>query len=134
MPRVKSYSAPWLSTNTPGHQLFEPSADTLRSRALSPAYSSKKKPIAGPRRTIARRGTEVFVAVGKEIRWGDVAYLKEDWASRPSKGRSGSTPRIKREDSTQSVRGDDDLDSALGWRVCDNDSHYGNKEWTANAV
>jgi nucleoporin NUP82 len=117
MPKVKSYSAAWLAKNAPGHRLFEPSADTLRSRALSPPYSSKKKPIAGPRRTIARRGTEVFVAVGKEIRWGDVAYLKEEWSSKHSKGRSGSAPGIKREDSTQSVLGDEDLDSSLGWRV-----------------
>lgn len=117
MPKVKSYSAAWLSKNAPGHALFEPSSEASRSRALSEPYSSKKKSVAGPRRTIARRGTEVFVAVGREIRWGDLAYLKDEWTSRHSKGRSGSAPRIKREDSTQSVGSDIDLERAKGLRV-----------------
>ncbi|RSM00495.1 hypothetical protein CEP52_009055 [Fusarium oligoseptatum] len=77
MPKVKSFSTAWLSSNTPGHRLFEPS-EASRSRGLEVGYSSRKKPIPGPRRTIARRGTEIFVAVGREIRWGDLAYLKDD--------------------------------------------------------
>lgn len=98
MPKVKCYSAAWLSKNAPGHQLFEPSAETARSRALTSPYASKKKTALGPRRIIARRGTEVFVAVGKEIRWGDLAYIKDRWANNPRERRASST-RIKREDS-----------------------------------
>lgn len=41
----------------------------------------------GPRRTIARRGTEIFTAVGKEIRWADLVYLKEAWESKQPKER-----------------------------------------------
>lgn len=108
MPKVKSYSAPWLSSNAPGHGLFEPNPETSRSRAVETAYASKKKPVAGPRRTIARRGTEVFVAVGREIRWGDLAYLKDGWANRHAKGKTGQGTRIKREDSLHS-----DVDAAL---------------------
>lgn len=117
MPKVKSYSAAWLSdTNAPGRQLFEPSSETIRSRTLSPP--SKTRSILGPRRTIARRGTEVFAAVGKEIRWADLAYLKDEWSTRQPRGRTGSTGvRIKREDSLQSI-GDGDVDSAPGLRVC----------------
>ena len=33
----------------------------------------------GPRRTIARRGTEIFVVVGNQIRWSDLCMLKDDW-------------------------------------------------------
>ncbi|KAK1599022.1 nuclear pore complex protein An-Nup82 [Colletotrichum navitas] len=99
MPKVKSYSAPWLS-HGPGHQLFAPSSDAA-SKALSvpSPYMSKKKKAPGPRRTIARRGTEVFVAVGKELRWGDLAYLKEKWSTKHAHRRMGS--RVKREDSAQ---------------------------------
>ncbi|CAM1502911.1 Fc.00g076870.m01.CDS01 [Cosmosporella sp. VM-42] len=115
MPKVKSYSAAWLSKNAPGHGLFEPSPETSRPRGLSEPYGSKKLSVAGPRRTIARRGTEVFVAVGREIRWGDLAYLKDEWANRPAKGRSGGS-RIKREDSWSQVE-DLDVESASGLRT-----------------
>ncbi|KAF4471644.1 nucleoporin nup82 [Fusarium albosuccineum] len=117
MPKVKSYSAAWLSSNAPGHRLFEPSPEASRSRGLDSTYSSKKKPVAGPRRTIARRGTEVFVAVGREIRWGDLAYLKDEWANHRAKGRSGQGIRIKREDSAQPFDGDAGLESAAGLRT-----------------
>ena len=118
MPKVKNYSAGWLSEGSHGHKLFAPSADTLRSRALSPSYSSKKKPVQGPRRTIARRGTEVFVAVGREIRWGDLAYLKEDWAQQQARARS-ATPgsRVKREGSVQPMEIPANFENAGGLRV-----------------
>ncbi|KAK1466963.1 nuclear pore complex protein An-Nup82, partial [Colletotrichum melonis] len=100
MPKVKSYTAPWLS-HGPGHSLFAPSSDASNKALSAPSpYGSKKKKIQGPRRTIARRGTEVFVAVGKELRWGDLAYLKEKWSTKHAHRRMGS--RVKREDSTQS--------------------------------
>ncbi|KAH0495706.1 hypothetical protein TgHK011_009240 [Trichoderma gracile] len=113
MPKVKCYSAAWLSKNAPGNQLFEPSAESLRSRALSPG---KKRQIPGPRRTIARRGTEVFVAVGKEIRWGDLVYLKEEWTEKQSRRRSSSV-RIKREDETLQSIDTDATDAPGGWRI-----------------
>ncbi|KAF4457632.1 nucleoporin nup82 [Fusarium austroafricanum] len=116
MPKVKSYSAAWLSSNAPGHRLFEPSSEASKSRGLESTYSSKKKTTPGPRRTIARRGTEVFVAVGREIHWGDLAYLKDDWANRFSKGRLSQGIRIKREDSTQSLD-DESIESAAGLRT-----------------
>lgn len=119
MPKVKSYSSAWLSNNNaPGRQLFEPSAEAIRSRALSPP--SKTRSTLGPRRTIARRGTEVFVAVGKEIRWADLAYLKDEWSTRQPRGRTGTRSagaRIKREDSIQSID-DGEMDASPGLRVC----------------
>lgn len=54
------------------------------------------------------------MANGREIRWGDLAYLKDEWANKLSKGRSA---RLRREDSTKSVGSDVDLESAQGLRV-----------------
>lgn len=111
MPRIKSYTPGWLSKGSPGNNLFTPSTDVSRA-SLSAPYSgkSKKRSPSGPRRTIARRGTEFFVANGREIRWGDLVYLKEMHAS---KGAS----RVKREDSDD----DDTVESienrAAGFRV-----------------
>ncbi|EAQ91421.1 hypothetical protein CHGG_03356 [Chaetomium globosum CBS 148.51] len=92
MPKIKSFAPSWLNEPSPGHKLFAQSSDDAR---LSMALPYGKKPKPGPRRTIARRGTEVFVAVGKQIRWGDLAYLKESWETNHARSSSGT--RIKRE-------------------------------------
>ncbi|KUI58783.1 Nucleoporin NUP82 [Cytospora mali] len=93
--RVKAYTPSWLSKPAPGHTLFAASADDLKSSVFSP-FASKKKSRPGPRRTIARRGTEVFVAVNREIRWGDLVYLKDSWIEN-----TGSS-HIKKEESNGS--------------------------------
>ncbi|GAB1320107.1 Nucleoporin nup82 [Madurella fahalii] len=92
MPKIKSFAPSWLNEPAPGHKLFEQSSDDAAAASALP-YGRKPKP--GPRRTIARRGAEVFVAIGKQIRWGDLAHLKESWKAKPA--RSGSGTRIKRE-------------------------------------
>lgn len=92
MSKIKSYTPGWLSKPSPGHALFQASAEDLSISAFAP----RRKAIPGPRRTIARRGTEVFVAVNREIRWGDLVYLKDSWAEK------GGRTRIKREDTTSS--------------------------------
>ncbi|KAI1268260.1 nuclear pore complex protein An-Nup82 [Xylariaceae sp. FL1019] len=85
MPKIKSYTPSWLSSPSPGHQLFAP--------VPGDSYSTPDPPI-GPRRTIVRRGTEVFIAVGREIRWADLVYLKERWQEK------NAPTRIKRESSS----------------------------------
>lgn len=92
MSKIKSYTPGWLSKPSPGHALFQASAEDLNTSS----FSSRRKARPGPRRTIARRGTEIFVAVNREIRWGDLVYLKDSWAEK-----AGRT-RIKREDTTSS--------------------------------
>lgn len=120
MPKVKSYSAPWLS-HGPGHSLFAPSNDAASKAMSAPSpYASKKKKTPGPRRTIARRGTEVFIAVGKELRWGDLAYLKEKWSTKHAHRRMGS--RVKREDSSdgfddEMIPSTEEATTAQGYRV-----------------
>jgi hypothetical protein len=94
MPKIKSFAPSWLNEPSPGHKLFAQSSDDAR---LSMTLPYGKKPKPGPRRTIARRDTEVFVAVGKQIRWGDLAYLKESWETNHARSNSGT--RIKRESS-----------------------------------
>ncbi|KAI0115140.1 hypothetical protein F4814DRAFT_308265 [Daldinia grandis] len=93
MPKIKSYTPAWLSAPSPGYDLFVPNPSEIHDTS---AYISKTVSKEGPRRTIARRGTEVFIAVGKEIRWGDLLYLKERWEERQAKARGGV--RIKHED------------------------------------
>ncbi|RYP79167.1 hypothetical protein DL771_000145 [Monosporascus sp. 5C6A] len=104
MPKIKSYTPAWLSKPSPGHDLFAPShSDTPKRSSL---YDSARTYAAsGPHRTIARRGTEVFIAVGKEIRWADLVYLKERWQEKGTRGLDGA--RIKREDSSEP--GDDEI-------------------------
>lgn len=94
MVRIKSYTPPWLSKPAIGHDVFAP-ADLESTKGS--ATSSKNRSPPGPRRTIARRGTEVFVAVGKEIRWADLVYLKERWQD--GVDRSPESGRFKRESS-----------------------------------
>lgn len=70
MPKVLSYTPDWLSRPNPGYHLFAPKQSNGNGAA------AKKKDF-GPRKTIATRGSEVFVAVGNEIRWADLVNLKE---------------------------------------------------------
>ena len=109
MPKVISYTPAWLSKPNHGHEIFTtktvgaPNVATNGSSA-----SSKRTAKPGPRRTIARRGTEVFIAVGKEIRWADLVYLKEAWEDKQSRNSFG-----KGEDSDNQYEGD----HAQGYRV-----------------
>ena len=79
MPQIISYTPPWLSRPNPGWEIFTPSATDASYPSLTQKSHSKTSAKPGPRRTIAQRGTEVFIAVGKEIRWADLVYLKEAW-------------------------------------------------------
>lgn len=116
MPKVLQYTPAWLSKPHPGHEIFT----AALPKAVSTQYgstngsssSSKRNAKPGPRRTIAHRGTEVFIAVGKEIRWADLVYLKEAWESKEAKKGSGKGKGEKTMDSQF------DEDHAQGYRVC----------------
>ncbi|KAI0816276.1 hypothetical protein GGR55DRAFT_228476 [Xylaria sp. FL0064] len=98
MPKIKAYTPAWLSSPSPGHQLFTPNAEGAQN---IPSYGSIAASNIGPRRTIATRGTEVFIAVGKEIRWADLVYLKERWQEKAGQGREDV--HIKREDEDREI-------------------------------
>lgn len=70
MPKVLGYTPEWLARPSPGYDIFAPKASTGNG------ISSKKKDF-GAQRTIATRGSEIFVAVGYEVRWADLVSLKE---------------------------------------------------------
>lgn len=104
MPKIKGWTPAWLDKPSPGSKLFAPSKDDQKSSA----FSSKSQFKPGPTRTIARSGSQVFVAVGKEVRWADLIDLKERWQEKTTRGRSDV--RIKRENS--GGISDDDISQA----------------------
>ncbi len=85
MPKIISYTPPWLSRPSPGSQAFTNIQDhdlNPSNRPSCPSFSSHDnvdQPYSGPHRLLARRGTEVFVVVGNQIRWTDLRMVKNDW-------------------------------------------------------
>lgn len=111
MPKVISYTPAWLSKPNPGHEIFtQKTVGAPASTSNGSSASSKRISKPGPRRTVARRGTEVFIAVGKEIRWADLVYLKEAWEDKQSRNTFG---KGKGRDSDNQYEGD----HAQGYRV-----------------
>ncbi|KAI5209620.1 hypothetical protein E4T39_00703 [Aureobasidium subglaciale] len=76
MARVLRHTPDWLSAPSAGYNLFQRSADT-KAAAAAFRSANQKTDSRGPTRTIAHRGTEVFVLVGNEIRWSDLVMLKD---------------------------------------------------------
>lgn len=95
MPKIISYTPSWLSRSSPGFDVFTSSQATK-----NPGATNGKGPRAkehghrhrgaylGPGRTIARRGTEIFLVVENQIRWSDLCMLKDDWEEWHNKERS----------------------------------------------
>ncbi|KAL8786378.1 MAG: hypothetical protein Q9213_002794 [Squamulea squamosa] len=91
MPKVLGYTPPWLSRPSSGYDLFASLnkrtslgiQDGANARAKGP---HKEQEYLGPRRTIAHRGSEVFVVVDNHIRWADLSIIKYDWESLQTKG------------------------------------------------
>jgi nucleoporin NUP82 len=112
MPKVISYTPAWLSKPNPGHEIFTSKAGSTQSASANGSSSSSKRTAKpGPRRTIARRGTEVFIAVGKEIRWADLVYLKEAWEDKQSRKSTGKGRSRESSDNQY------EEDHAQGYRV-----------------
>ena len=90
MPKIISYTPPWLSRPSPGSQAFtnplnRGSSPSKRSSYLgSPNREIAQQSYYGPHRLLARRGTEIFVVVGSEIRWLDLHMVKNDWEEQTS--------------------------------------------------
>lgn len=75
MPGVSSFTPSWLSRPSPGFNLFNHDPSDAVKKQTGGAEAST----TGPCRTTACRGTEVFVAVGNEIRWSDLILLRDEW-------------------------------------------------------
>lgn len=74
MPRVISYTPSWLSRPSPGFDLFASKSKASTRATNGPSNVTE---YSGPHRTIACRGSEIFVAAGNEIRWSDLVLLQE---------------------------------------------------------
>ncbi len=84
MPKIISYTPPWLSRPAPGYHLF--SRSSVQNEAKNGYHSTRH------RRTIARRGTEVFVVVDNEIRWSDLCMLKDVWEEGQERNKNEKAP------------------------------------------
>lgn len=97
MPKVIDYAPPWLSRPFPGASLFLSSRSELPSPQTSrSAKENTAEPhYVGPKRTVARRGNEVFVVVDNQIRWSNLATLKNEWQTEVRQQRKDGSIRGK---------------------------------------
>lgn len=84
MPKIISYTPPWLSRPSPASQAFTtaPNHDSASKRSsyiASPTKDSAEQLYCGPHRLLAQRGTEIFVVAGNQIRWLDLCMVKNEW-------------------------------------------------------
>lgn len=77
MPKVNSYAPAWLCRPSPGASLF--ASDLDKSPAQDLQKQAKPTAETGATRTIAKRGNEVFAVIDNEIRWANLARLKDQW-------------------------------------------------------
>ncbi|KAH6662848.1 hypothetical protein B0J14DRAFT_282732 [Halenospora varia] len=112
MPKAISYTPEWLSKPNPGFEIFTGTSSGAAASSNGSNTNRKRSTKPGSRRTIARRGTEVFIAVGKEIRWADLVYLKEAWEDKQRRTRGSGRHRDRDERESQY-----DEDHAQGYRT-----------------
>ena len=120
MPKIISYTPSWLSRPSPGYHLFSKSSTSQQSNGIISTKQNEAniaKQFTGNRRTIARRGTELFVVVDNEIRWSDLCMLKDVWEETQQKGKKNG----RGSDETEDINGDlehvDQEDANVGYRV-----------------
>lgn len=96
MPRIISYTPAWLCRPSAGFELFSSEESPQPAQSRQRAHKDKsaikatgKETNVGARRTIARRGTEIFVLVGNTVRWADLCMLKDDWETKEHDGKLG---------------------------------------------
>ena len=86
MPKILARDPAWLSKTTPGYKVFLADEGSKTHRSTDAKYT-------GPLRKVAHRETEVFVAVGNELRWSEFGLLKdagEDYERRHSRRYGGN--------------------------------------------
>ncbi|KAL9125427.1 MAG: hypothetical protein Q9217_005373 [Psora testacea] len=79
MPRILSYTPAWLSRPSPGSQVFNNAPPTPETRSNGGISNAYQRDYVGPNLTLARRNTEIFVVMGKQIRWADLPSMKDQW-------------------------------------------------------
>ncbi|KAK4624124.1 Nucleoporin NUP82 [Fulvia fulva] len=87
MAKILAQQPRWLDHGTPGYDFFQPNERHKSAQSDSTADA--------PLRRVAHRGSEVFVAVGNEIRWSHLSTLQEAGggsATRHGRQASGQQP------------------------------------------
>jgi nucleoporin NUP82 len=126
MPRIVDYAPAWLSRPAPGASLFSSTAKDKptsgHSRNRSDGGAQNDASYHGPLKTLARRGTEVFVVVNNQIRWAKLTALKEQWQEGVRRNRRDETNGDKRDSYEDTKRpasreAEEDVDSEPQFRV-----------------
>lgn len=104
MPKVNRYAPAWLCRPSPGASLF--TSTSFKSPEQDLANGTKTTATTGAARTIAKRGTEVFAVIDNEIRWSNLARLKDQWQqqARQKKGSAGQAKEQEHGAETPSYR------------------------------
>ena len=78
MTEITTNKISWLRTGSPGHSIFSdpPKAPPKPKYVLAATRTLPEEEETSPKREIATRGTEVFVAAGCEVRCVDLRDLK----------------------------------------------------------
>ncbi|KAK6813401.1 hypothetical protein RU639_011215 [Aspergillus parasiticus] len=108
MPRVISYTPPWLSRPSPGASLFSSTAPKAPENISSKLR--QEVDYAGPTRVLAKRGNEAFTVVDNQIRWSNLTRLKNEWQQQ-TRSRKG-TP-----DQKEDSEGKSDASSNVHYRI-----------------
>ncbi|GAD93109.1 nuclear pore complex protein An-Nup82 [Paecilomyces variotii No. 5] len=95
MPKVISYTPPWLCRPSPGARFF--TSATPQSSNAQAANGQLPARYEGPTRILAKRGSEVFAVVDNQIRWSNLTTLKDEWQLEARSKRKSA----KKEDNTQ---------------------------------
>ncbi|KAL9622852.1 MAG: hypothetical protein Q9160_002778 [Pyrenula sp. 1 TL-2023] len=88
MPKIVSYTPPWLSRPSLGSSIFlnaslGASSDILKRPSFTDSSNgSKSQHHHGPRRLLAKRGQEIFTVVGNQIRWSNLLLEQNRWEAR----------------------------------------------------
>ena len=111
MPRILSHTPAWLSEAASRFKLFSENAATNHAENRNAELGKHGKTSSScPRRVIASRGSEVFVATGKTIKWADLASWKSAWESK-------AAPRYQNGKRQTSVEPDDESQDGPSYKV-----------------
>ncbi|EAU29883.1 conserved hypothetical protein [Aspergillus terreus NIH2624] len=107
MPKVISYTPPWLSRPAPGASLFSSPSAKAPERV---AQKLQQVDYPGPNRTLGKRGNEVFTVVDNQIRWSSLTRLKDEWQQQTRSTKSSGSQDGQ-------TKPQADIESALSYRV-----------------
>ena len=119
MPKVLSYTPAWLSRPSPGFQLVNTAPLVQESRFGKGIDQSDQDEYVGPNRTIARRNTQIFLVVGKQIRWADLPSLKDHWQALQETPSKLPKTKLKRNGSHGQPQSEETVPENGSYRVWD---------------